>query len=771
MKNKKNTLSLLIQGLLLSGTTVAVAQETNEVKTKVEVEVITVEARRRVEPLQEVPVAVTVMTAQQIDRSHNIKIESLDKFAPNVELGKMQFGGGAITASIRGISYAEVERTFEPAVGVSVDGVFFGTGVGAMADMFDVSSIEILRGPQGTLFGRNTMGGVINIKREKPTEELGLKAEIGYGSYNARHVKAVFNTGMLNDQLAAKFSVFKNQNDLFTENFYTGEHEDGLDQLTVAAKILYTPTEEVEVVLAYDKVDDNSNYPQIVNLSGSNNLFCFGLPLAIPALGNTSCQSGTAALAATKGYDYSDNDVDFSNSPFTASIQSDLWSLNVSVDINDELTFESITGYQDVKDRLIGEVTGIPDLLGSVGVFLVDRQQEYDQLSQEIRLSSDYSGPINFVSGLYYFESEYSMQPQTGIFFGNEVFKSFVNQKVNAFAAFSEVNYELSSKLRLALGLRYTVEEKEFSINRFERNPADQTDERLAYECPNPSSSYKPCADPKADWSKLTPRVTVDYKVSDDLMAYASYSQGFRSGGWVGRAATETAIGTFEPEVLNSYETGFRSEWLDNSLRINGTVFYMDYKDKQEDFTIAYTDIFGTASTTSRVENGASATVKGLELEIRYSPTLDLIVRSALGLLDAEYDKYTAPEGPNGSEINVADQRHYRFAPDYTFSLGADYFFEISGNEFVLTANYKYTDEFWVTPLFDSLNQGRDQIKGNDQLDLSINATFDNVKVSIFGDNITQSHGRVFRKFDGGAYHFGDKEVGRTFGITFGVEF
>jgi iron complex outermembrane receptor protein len=764
---KKNPLSLLIQGLLLSTTTVAVAEEPNQENDN-KVEIITIEARKRVEPLQEVPVAVTVLNAAQIERAHNIKIESLDKFAPNVELGKMQFGGGAITAGIRGISYAEVERTFEPAVGVSVDGVFFGTGVGAMADMFDVSSIEILRGPQGTLFGRNTMGGVINIKRKNPTGEMGLKAEVGYGSNNARHVKAVFNTGTLNDKLAAKFSVYKNEDDLFTKNFYTGKHEDGQDQLTLAAKILYTPTDDVEVVFAYDKVDDNSNYPHVVNLNGSNNVFCSALS---GLFGPGACQDGLADLAATKGYDFNDYDVDYSNTPFKAAIQSDLLSLNVSVDISDELTFQSITGYQDVEDRLTGEVTGIPDFLDTVGVFVVDRNQVYDQISQEFRLASDYSSPLNFVAGLFYFESEYSMQPQNGDFLGSRSFSFYVNQQVTAFAAFAEVYYEISPEFRLTVGGRYTSEEKEFSASRFERNPADNTDERLAFECPNPASSFANCANPIEDWSRFTPRVSVDYKMSEDFMLYASFSQGFRSGGWVGRATSETAIGTFEPEILNSFETGFRSEWLDNALRINATVFHMDYKDKQEDYTIAYTDVFGTSSTTSRVENAASATIQGLELEIQYSATDDLIIRSALGLLDADYDEYNAPEGVDGAEIDVAAQRHYRFAPDYTFSMGADYFFDVSGNEFVLTANYKYTDDFWVTPLFDSTNSGRDMIEGNDQLDISINATFDNFKVSIFGDNITESNGRIFRKFDAGSFHFGDKEVGRTFGITLGVEF
>jgi iron complex outermembrane receptor protein len=764
VRNKSLSAKLYMLTPLAFACQVALAADSKNNEQTDDIEVITIEARKRVEPLQEVPVAVTVMNAAQIERTHNTKIESLDKFAPNVELGKMQFGGGAITAGIRGISYAEVERTFEPAVGVSVDGVFFGTGVGAMADLFDVASIEILRGPQGTLFGRNTMGGVINIKRKKPTGEFGGKFEIGAGSNSARQIKAVLNTDMMADKFAAKFSFYKNEDKLFSKNFYSGKHEDGQDQTTFGIKLLFTPTESIEAVLSYDNVDDKSSYPDVVNLNASNNVFCSALS---GLLGAGACQEGLAAIAQSKGYNFDDYNVDFSNTPFQASIESDLVSLNIAVDLSDQLLFESITGYQDVEDSLIGEVTGIPDFMDTTPVFLVDRNHVYEQFSQEFRIASDYEDALNYVAGVYYFKSEYSMQPQDGIFLGAPNFQAFNTQEVEAMALFAEVYYEISDSLRLTLGGRYTKEEKIFQSRRSAFGLVDgkpATKETL--NCPDPNSDYAPCRNPVADWSRFTPRVSIDYKINQDIMAYASFSQGFRSGGWVGRAVIPTNIGIYEPEILDNLEAGIRSEWLDNRLRFNATVFNMDYKDKQEDYTIAYIDPFGTPSVDSKVENGASATVNGLELELQYSMTNDLVFRSALGMLDAEYDEYL-DEGGN----NIADQKHYRFAPDVTFSIGADYFLNIAGSEVVFTTNYKYTDDFWVTPNFDPLNLGRDKIDSYKQLDMSINATINDWKVSVFGNNLTQSDGRIFRKFDAGSFHFGDKEVGRTFGLTIGYEF
>jgi len=534
---------------------------------------------------------------------------------------------------------------------------------------------------------------------------------------------------------------------------------------------LFAPSDTVEAVFSYDTVDDQSNYPQVVNLSSTNNGFCrqqpgsqsSALPVPGRCLEDEAGVPGIISFASGGNYDYDAYDVDYSATPFKAAIESDLISLNVSVDLSDELTFESITGYQDVKDRLTGEVTGIPDV--GVPVFFVDRQQVYDQFSQELRLTSDYSGAFNFVAGLYYFESEYSMQPQEGLFFQNKVFEFNVSQRVEAMALFAEAYYELSPELRLTIGGRYTKEEKEYEADRTAIEFANPTNRVEVLNCPDPQSSHIPCQEGVEDWSRFTPRLSVDYKITDDLMAYASYSQGFRSGGWVGRAALAENIGTYEPEILDSLEAGIRSEWFDNTLRFNATVFTMDYQDKQEDYTVAYVDPFGSQTTDSRVENGAAATVNGLEVELQYSATPDLVFRSALGLLDAEYDEYIE------DGINIADQKHYRFAPETTFSLGADYFFEVAGSELVFTTNFKHTAEFWVTPNIDPLGLGRDKIDSNNQLDMSINASINNWKVSIFGNNLTQSDGRLFRKFDAGAFHFGDKEAGRTFGINLGVEF
>ncbi|MFT5705146.1 MAG: iron complex outermembrane receptor protein [Shewanella sp.] len=771
-KYKKIIGSLLVIQLFVVSPVAFTATDADQGGKIQDIEVITVQARKHTEPLQEVPVAVSVLTGKEIERTFSQKVESIDKFIPNVELGKMQFGGGALTAGIRGISYAEVERTFEPAVGMSVDGVFFGTGVGAMVDLLDIESVEVLRGPQGTLFGRNTMGGVINLRRAKPTGEFGVKGELTFGSYGRNDYKLIVNTPTIGESLAAKFYVYDLNGDLFSKNIYTGERDKGMDQVTFGTKVMFTPTDEIEAIFSYDHVNDESRYPGVVNLSQSNNLFCI---IGSSVLGVAGCQSETAALVEGYGYDFDDYDTEVSTTPFVASIKSDLYSLTLDWDLSEQLQLSSITGYQKVSDVLDAEVTAVPDLIvggNHIPLFRVRREQEYNQFSQEFKLASDYDTMFNFVAGAYYFTSDYKMKPQDGFFLGGDSFQFYTGQDVKAYALFAETYWDLADKLRLTVGGRYTSEEKKFSKRSYQYKPGTG-EQVLGFSCPDASSTYGPCVNPVADWSKFSPRVSFDYKFTDDIMAYASYSQGFRSGGWVGRAQIAEGIGPFDPETLDSYEVGMRSELLDNKLRLNLTGFYMNYKDKQEDYTVTYTNVFGVPSTTSFVENAAQATIKGLELESVYTVTTDFKLKAAIGYLDAGYDEYNIPGETEGTFINVSDQRHYRFAPDYTFSLGAEYFLDLGEyGELAFVGNYKHTAEFWVTPLFDTTGNKRDLIESYNQVDMSVSydpGSF--YKVSLFVDNLTNADPRLFRKFDAGSFWFGDKEVGRTFGVSIGFNF
>ena len=489
MKLVKTCLAVFLLAILslIAFSPIAFAQDEEQQESSGVLEEVIVSARKREENIQSVPLAVTALSGVQIERSFKATVEGLDNMAPNVELGRMQFGGGGLTGSIRGISFAETERTFEPAVGLMVDGVNYGTGTGAMVDMFDIDTVEILRGPQGTLFGRNTMGGTINIRRTKPTGEFGGKVSLDYGSFSTISVKALLNMP-LGDNFALKLTANDTSGDLYTKNVITGKREDGIDQTTLGFKLLWTPSDDVEVLLSYDNVNDDSAYPTVLNISQEGDTFCDLGNLGIFDPLGFMCQDDTAEFVASYGRDFNDYNTDVTGAPFEAIIDSDIATLEINWDINDSLSFSSITGYHDVVDRLLGEVTGIPDFQVAPDVwfpfFFVDRQQTYEQFSQEFRLVSDNDGKFNYVAGLYYFGSEYGLEPQDVINLGALVQTLTSTQELDAYAAYAEIYYQLSDKNRLTVGGRYTDETKDFT-----RTGADGGG-NFFLVCPNPETSY-----------------------------------------------------------------------------------------------------------------------------------------------------------------------------------------------------------------------------------------------------------------------------------------
>ena len=731
---------LFVGGMVtvFAGTPPSMAQ--NQQARGLTIEEVIVTARKRAESQQNVPIAVSAYDENFIEQSFTAELQEFDKYAPNVELGRMQFGGGAMTASIRGVSFGDLERTFEPAVGVSIDGVFLGTNTGAMIDIIDLESIEILRGPQGTLFGRNTMGGTINIRRTRPTGEFGGKLAVTAGSYNKRDVKAIFNAPLVKDILALKIGLFSLNGDSHTKNIASGSRDGGIDKQAATMSLLWTAGDSFEAQLTLDYMDDDSEYPGIVNLSGPGNLVCDA---------GLGCANTSFDLARASGFDLS-----FSSQPFLATAETTTAILQMTWD-SDDYTVTSITSYNDVEDDLTAEVTGLQDVAPGVPGIFVSRQQTYNQHSQEFNVISNFAGPFNFVTGLYYFHAEYRMNPQTALFAGTLAARVFAGQKLDAYALFAETYFDIGDATRLTLGGRFTVEEKEFSIR------------TLQFSCPQATSSSAVCRNPREDWSEFTPRIGIDHRFNDDVMAYFLYSSGFRSGGFSGRAARFEAIGPYEPETLDNFEMGVKSDIVDGKLRINAALFRMKYENKQEEVLTTF-----ELSTSTAVQNAASATIDGLELEVQALLTDAFMLRFSGGYLDSGYDKFEA------GGVDLRANKNYRYAPETTLSLGGDYSFRIPvlSGDFLFGFNAKYTDEFTTSPERDPLGLGRDIIDDYTTFDASLSYTghFGNDKTfsaSLFVNDAFNGEGRLFRTLNAGAYWFGDQEPGRIWGLELRTSF
>lgn len=715
-------------------------------------EEVVVTSRYREESMQDVPVAVTALSGNFMEDNNVMSMLDIEKYVPNVEFTIMAFAGGALSASIRGLSFDDLEKSFEPSVGVSIDGMFMGTNAGANVDFFDVASVEVLRGPQGTLFGRNTIAGAVNIKRTRPTGEFGAKLMADIGRYEHRDLKAVVNFPIVPDVLAAKLTARSLDNNTFQYNVTRQEDVDGRDLSQFGGSLLFTPTENFEALFTFDIYDDQSHPPELLNESTTDprefDVFCAIVP------GQLGCGAQSADLSAQKDYTES-----YSPVPFLSSIEGENLILEMNWDVG-SYTLTSITAMQDFDELLDIENSGAP-----INLFNPYRPGTYEQFSQELRAQSQFDGPFNFVAGFFYFNSEYTMDGNADLLAPtlnkNDRSKTVGRvtgfehfQEVDAISVFGEGTYDITPQLRLTVGARWTEEEKTADHDNWFGGFTFQGNDT---------------------WSEITPRIGLDYSFNDDVMAYVMFSTGFRSGGFTGRPGNITAASTpFDPETVDNLEFGIRSEWWDNRLRMNLTAFFMELQDKQEAVVVPEGN-----STNTFVLNAAQATFNGFEFEGALAPfdAHDLNFRASVGYLDASYDELPYLE-PGATELtDIAGDALIVYAPEWTISVGADYTRQIGNGELKFNTNWKYTDDsYGRTADFrpDALN--RHVIEAYRVLDLSLGYTFPvgdtMVSITAYGQDILEDGGRLSRPYDtGGLWWFNTPTMRRNYGVQFGIEF
>lgn len=719
---------------------------------------VIVTARQRKEALQDVPIAVAAMDAAFIQSAQLTNADSLERYMPNVELGRHPFTGGGMSASIRGVSFGDLDRAFEPTVAMAVDGVFLASNTGAMIDMFDVDSIEVLRGPQGTLFGRNSIGGVINVKRTKPTLDWDAKLQSTLGSYDRRELKGIFNMPIIEEKVGLKLGGYVERSDSFTRSASTGKREDGIDRVSAFAALRVSPSDTFDAVLSLDHIDDDSQYPSLVPLSagpglGANNqLFC-------TAFGG--CYGTQYETIRANGFELALNDY-----PFRARLKSTAATLNLTQDFG-VVSVESISGYIEQEDGLNEENTGAANFLPGVPIFVSIRDQEAKQFSQEIRAISDLGGAFDFVSGLYFMRSEFDLNRQVAFVNGTPSQNFGAGQTLDAYAVYAEGYFKILPELSLTVGGRYTIEDKKFYIDF--RNP---TTGAVTARCPDPALAALPafdsCRDPDVTFKKFTPRAILDYHFTPDFMVYGSWSRGYRSGGWNSRASVITAIGPYEPENVDSYEAGIRTTFLDEHLRLNVSVFRAKYDNKQEE--VITPSPVNPAVTQTLVENAGKATIDGVETELELAALSWLRLRSAVGYLDGKYDEFIQ----NG--VDISDLRNLRYAPEWSVSAGGEAFFPAGDGEIQVSANYKWTDRFATAVVKDTLGLNRDFIDAYGTFDATVGyegkvGSRSGYRIAAFVNNAFHEDGRLYRKVISGPFSFGSREPGRTYGVELSVSY
>lgn len=824
---------------LLAGTKVAVAEDsTREAR---EIEEIIVNARKREEELQDVPLSVTAFDANTIELMYGDNLGEFSKYTPNLQLARQPYAGNALFGGMRGIVFGDLEKSFDPAVGVVIDGVALVNNTTALIDTFDLEGAEILRGPQGTLFGRNTIAGVVNVRRSRPTGEFGLKTQLRAASHDELDLKAVLNFA-LNENVAIKIAAFSDRGDGYQEKADfnlatgaidgTGDQIDGEDTLNLSTSILWEPNDRFDALFTFDYSDDESVLSTPTNLTapavkgrwdqitgtmfaaiqaqdatavataigatmGAGGNFCdlYGAVVA-PLNGwvkEVGCNTYGSILGEETGYKYSITAQDFIN-----EIETRAYTAELVYDF-DNLTLSSITSYRKSEELLDEDNLGAP-----VEIFNPYRPQEFDQFSTELRLTSDLGRNLDYQIGLYYLESSYEITASIwalGALSGTR--ESGVppspdgdaGQDLNTYAVFGEVYYSFTDQATLTVGGRWTKEEKEFFI--FQRKSGDSSGilPPTIWGCGNLSAEQRTQAqstaakwvasapddaaaaartqalvcednDGNATWTEFTPRISLDYRFNDNIMGYASWSRGFRSGGWNGRATTPGSIGPYDPETVDSYEAGLRMSLLDNSMLVNLTVFRAEYEDKQENEIYA----FGLATETV-VNNAAEATIDGAEFEMRYILSDNIQLRMALGYVDGEYNEFLQPADPadrDGPKADYSGTFAFAFAPEYTASLGFDASYPLDGDlgTLAFTGNYSWTDETVGNfGLPDPQGLGRNEFPNRETVDVAVTWKNPIVDVSLFGKNITEDDNYLATSVDVGVFFFGSVSVGKIWGI------
>ncbi|MDP6828391.1 MAG: TonB-dependent receptor [Kiritimatiellia bacterium] len=735
-------------------------------------EEIIVTARKREESLQDLAMSVSALGAMEIEANFATDIRDLIYISPNTVLDDTNQGpGGVAAAYIRGIGVSEVEKNFDPAVGVVVDGVFLGSMSGSITRAIDLERVEVARGPQGTLFGRNTIGGVIKLERSKPTMTTGGKVRVGYGDYDTSMIDFIVNFGNGENYGLKLTGSFREQDEGFFDNVATGDDEGRNEYTSLGANFLWIPADGLELEWTSVIEDSEEDTNVLLNVGQPGQLFCDAFGFCSPNVSDPVTGDRYKNAQLFDGALLPDgSDPGFNHnglSPSDTSFEADTHQLEIRWDINDSWRMDYIGASWETEEDVISDWDAVAALM-----FHTDRPAEYEQTTHELRFTFDGGGKLRGTVGAYYWDSEYEIRLLSWIGFaipGVLELPQFTNQESESWAVFFEGDYDLTDQLMLTLGARYTEDDKTTSQRGIVPCGQDPATFPAAYaDIPAGCAGnfFTPISNSET-WNEFTPKVALTYRPAEDYMFYGSYSRGFRAGGFNGRVdAVETAIAPYDPETVDNYEIGYRSEWANRTLTFNATAFYMEYDDKQEEIQQP-SATSGTGQVT-RVVNASNATIQGLELELAWLVTDGFTLRANLGLLDAEYDDFDVdtgtPASPNIQDFSNLDIRR---APDLTLGVNADYQWDIGPGSARAWIGWRYLDNHEV----DFANKPELTNDSQNLIDISLTYEYQFWYASVFGRNIGDEDGYQIGFDVAGLWSYAAPRAPRTWGVEIGMNF
>ncbi|MBL8200006.1 MAG: TonB-dependent receptor [Chromatiales bacterium] len=667
-----------------------------------EVDEILVTAQRREESLQDVPVAVSAFTADQITVRQIDVVKDIGQNVPNLQTYTVTAGAEAIQIHSRGASVQNPGFNLsESPVGIYVDDIYYGRLASVNLDLLDVERIEVLRGPQGTLYGRNTIAGAVKIVTRTPGDESWLTGSIGIGNYETTKIGVSLGGPIEEGSLAGSIAaVYDKRNKGWMDNGTTGEEPGEYDNKAARAKLHWYGTDSFDATLTAWVADvENDGYNGIPYVpfdnTGSPN------PNFDPAPANSAPQGGFYETFSAAGVNYGESQQGGAN-------------LHLSFDFGG-VTLRSISSFASVDTKFGFDLAGGGADFGPVPAaqfgLRIRSDSNFDQISQELQLLGTFGDSLLWQVGGYYLNED-GQQQFSGTVPGistTPAFNEAIDNQTDSYAAYGEVTYKVTDAFSLTGGLRWTKDEKEYS------------DDCVGIFCKDDSDLPDLLADPgdgqvslKDDWDEVTFKLGADYQLTDDQLIYASYASGFQAGGFrtlcFGNLTSDQQLevpnptpppdtittdykgcggSTFDPQTVDSFELGWKSDLADNTLRLNVAAFYAMYQDIQQ---IVINSDFGFP-----IENIGDVDVYGLELEVTWTPISDLNVYANLGIQESNFGTVDPNSPPGGFNGLATPTDELPSNPNWQAKVGFDYTVPLqNGLEFFYGLDIFHSDSYFT---------------------------------------------------------------------------
>ncbi|OCC25569.1 hypothetical protein MB02_02750 [Croceicoccus estronivorus] len=735
-----------------------------QVSTSGGLETIVVTARRSSEKLQNVPVAVTALSGEFLDRQNIVDATALPRFAPNLLVAALPSNLSGATVYIRGIGNNEPSSVAEQGVGIYLDGVYIARSAGTLFDVADIERVEVLRGPQGTLFGRNTIGGAVQFVSRKPRDEFAMEAKAGYGRYNDWFVRSRVDTGFIGSSpIKLSITAQHRQNDGYINSTVTPDSQDPgsvkNDSIVIGAE---ADLGDVTATYSFDYNNRRGTTPFFQIVAATQDIIKYysaspdyGGPafLISPERQQTVQETGFVDSSGRRGY----------------GSKVKVWghALNLTYEASPALTLKSITGYRRFFQDTITDLSGNGDLQGVVldpitfdpsiasvtpytGRINPAKQRQFSQEFQALGTVGDFS----YLAGAYYFHervSEYYDQRLTFVLEGGDAGINLnpiqaIRGKAESRALFGQVSWKpsaLDQKLELTGGLRYTRDKKTLTL----------------------AGDVQPNLTGKVSSENLSWLASASYELAPDLMVYARVSTGYRSGGINPRA---TVINTFKPEKAMAYEAGIKSEFFDHRLRLNLAGYITNYTDRQLTQFAA-----GSAGATGLIVNAGKVRLQGFEAEFAATPLPGFSLDGSVGYVHTEYRQFLFRDPVTDIVSDVADAAKPIYTPKWTLHLGGEYAYEFTGGLARLRIDYSLRTSIYfnaldaTTPFNENIKSGTDRnVKARLSLeDIDIGGT--KMEFGVWGDNLTNQKNIAYG-IDFGSLGFAGAIFKKP--ITYGVD-